>query len=114
MGFWHKVVDELEYQGKSRKQLAMEAGFDVSTIGTGLKRNGMPQADLALRIAKALNVPIEYLVDDKANDVTKATKKTTINEWIELVAKYKKMLDSLETMPEKTRQAIVRMIEEIG
>ena len=61
-GFWKRVVEELEYQNKERKWLATEANFDVSTIGTGLKRDGMPHADLALKIARTLNVPIEFLV----------------------------------------------------
>ena len=62
MNFWKVVIDELEFQNKTRKWLAAEASFDVSTIGTGLKRESIPQVDLALRIAKALNVPVEYLV----------------------------------------------------
>ncbi|MBQ9205555.1 MAG: helix-turn-helix domain-containing protein [Treponema sp.] len=65
MNFWEVVVDELAYQGRTRKWLAAEAKFDASTIGTGLRRNSMPQVDLALRIAAALDVPVEYLVTGK-------------------------------------------------
>ena len=36
MNFWKVVIDELEFQNKTRKWLAAEASFDVSTIGTGL------------------------------------------------------------------------------
>lgn len=74
MGFWQNVIEELEYQGKSRKYLASEANFDVSTIGTGLKRNGMPQADIALRIAKTLGVSVEYLVAGTDSSVPKSIK----------------------------------------
>ena len=65
MDFWAIVVDELEYQGKTRKWLASEVGIDVSTIGTGLKRKSIPQVDIALRIADALAVPVKYLVTGK-------------------------------------------------
>ena len=71
VNFWQIVLDELEYQGKTRKWLAAEANFDVSTIGSGLKRNGLPLVDLALRIASALKVPVEYLVTGNDSNTKK-------------------------------------------
>ena len=44
MGFWQKVDDELSYLGKTRKELASEANFDVSYISKGIERNGIPIA----------------------------------------------------------------------
>ena len=63
MGFWQNVEDECEYLGITRKELAERAGFSVHTISNGLKRDGMPAADLAVRISKILNVPLEKLLN---------------------------------------------------
>ena len=59
MGFWQNVEDECEFLGISRKELAEKANFSVHTISNGIRRDGMPAADLALRISKALAVQLE-------------------------------------------------------
>ena len=71
MGFWNNVLEECEYRGISRKELAQGASFSVHTISNGLKRDGMPAADIALRISKFLEIPLEKLLDE-------TTKKTNI------------------------------------
>lgn len=109
MNFWSVVIDELEYQGKSRKWLAAEAQFDVSTIGTGLKRNSMPQVDLALRISKALNVSVEYLVTGK----TASASNEPQSEDVHLYHKYAKTIDSLDALPDRERIPIMHLIEEM-
>ncbi len=63
MGFWKKVDEELDYLGKSRKELASAIGFDVTNISFGIKRNSIPAADTALKIAQFLGVSLEYLLD---------------------------------------------------
>lgn len=70
MNFWKTVIDELEYIGMNRKQLANEAGFDVSNIGKGLKNGNVPAADTAVKIAQVLGVSVEYLVTGKKNENT--------------------------------------------
>ena len=111
MNFWNVVIDELEFQNKTRKWLAAEASFDVSTIGTGLKRESIPQVDLALRIAKALNVPVEYLVTGKT---TTTTQTESIDIDVHKYHKYSHLLENLENLPEKNRNAISKMIEEMA
>ena len=74
MGFWQNVDDECEYLGITRKELAERAGFSVHTISNGIKRDGMPAADLAVRISKILNVPLEKLLNinlaNKQSEIT--------------------------------------------
>ena len=65
MSFWKNVENELEYQNISRKDLAQRAGFAVSGISLGISNNSVPSADVAVRIAKVLNVSVEYLVTGK-------------------------------------------------
>ena len=106
VNFWQVVLDELEYQGKTRKWLAAEADFDVSTIGSGLKRNGLPLVDLALRIASALNVSVEYLVTGKNPPSKKQTKTEDLHKY----HKYAKTIDNLDSLPENERIPIINMI----
>lgn len=110
MNFWKIVIDELEFQNKTRKWLAAEASFDVSTIGTGLKRKSVPQVDLALRISKALNVPIEYLVTGKTDSSNTSVIEVDIHKY----HKYSQVIENLESLPEKERNAIIQMIKQIA
>lgn len=62
MSFWRNVEAELEYKNMSRKELAQKARFAVSGMSLGLQNNSMPSVDVAVRIADALDVSVEYLV----------------------------------------------------
>lgn len=109
INFWQIVLDELEYQGKTRKWLAGQANFDVSTIGSGLKRNGLPLVDLALRIANALNVPVEYLVTGKNPNQPDVTKKEDLHKY----HKYAKTINNLDSLPDNERIPIIEMIDKM-
>lgn len=63
MNFWKKVDSELCFLGKTRKELANAVGFDVTNISFGIKRNSVPAADTALRVARFLGVSLDYLLD---------------------------------------------------
>lgn len=63
MNFWKKVDEELSFLGKSRKELATAMGFDAAIISFGIKRNSIPAADTALKVARFLGVSIDYLLD---------------------------------------------------
>ena len=63
MNFWKKVDSELTYLGKTRKELAAAVGFDAANVCFGIKRNSIPAADTALKVARFLGVSLEYLLD---------------------------------------------------
>ena len=63
MNFWEKVDAELKFLGKSRKELASAVGFDPANISFGIKRNSIPYADTALKVARFLGVKLDYLLD---------------------------------------------------
>ena len=55
--------DELDYQGLTVKELAAKASVAKGAIDSYLgKQASMPPADVAVRIAAALDVTVEYLV----------------------------------------------------
>ena len=108
--FWDIVIDELEYQGKTRKWLASEVQIDVSTIAMGAKRGSMPQVDLALKIATALEVSVEYLVTGK----NPSPKNNAKSEDLHKYHKYARTIDNLDSLPEHERIPIINMIDEMN
>lgn len=54
--FWNRVVEELEYKGMNRMELARRCEFSVTNIGQGIKLQSCPAADTALKIADVLGV----------------------------------------------------------
>ena len=110
MSFWEIVIDELDYQNKTRKWLAAEVSIDVSTIGTGLKRGSIPQVDLAIKIANALNVPVEYLL----TGIVKPSSNANVEIDIHKYHKYSKVINNLDSLPERERNPIIKLIEELS
>ncbi len=63
MGFREFLKDEMEYQGLTARALADKSGVSKRTIDNYLKKNPQePSVTNAHKIAKALNVSIEYLL----------------------------------------------------
>ena len=104
MGFWNNVVKELDYLGMTNKSLAEKCGFDASNIGRGIRLGSSPSVETAVKIAKALDVSVEYLVCEK--DAEQKTPQS-------LGKKYYKTLTYLDSLPEKQRNSIIHMIEEM-
>lgn len=66
MGFKENLRDEISYQGLMVKEVADKAGIKAGSLSNYLKENSsIPAADVAVKIAKALNVSVEYLVTGK-------------------------------------------------
>ena len=61
--FKDNLRDELNYQDMTVKELSLKTGIPKPTLSCYLSaRKTMPPADIAVRIAQALNVSVEYLV----------------------------------------------------
>ena len=61
--FADRLREEIEYLGLTRKELAYKADIKKRALDMYLGTQGsMPPADVAVRLAKALNVTVEYLV----------------------------------------------------
>lgn len=66
MGFKENLKAELQYNGMLVKELAYKTGINKQTIDNYLSsHNAMPSADAAVKIAKALNTTVEYLITGK-------------------------------------------------
>ena len=112
MSFWQKVEQECKYKGISRKELAVAAHFSVNTISTGLKRDGMPAADLALRISKVLEVPLESLLQSDDSVVSRQNI-SDIHQKQKRLSRYLALIEKLEHMPPQTVNAILTVVDSI-
>lgn len=69
--FKDNLRDELNYQDITVKELSLKTGIPKPTLSCYLSsRNTMPPADIAVRIAQALNVSVEYLVTGTDSKLT--------------------------------------------
>jgi len=72
MGFRENLKSELLYQDMLVKELAQITGISRHTLDNYLNvRENMPTADVAVKIAQALGVSVEYLVTGEENQQEK-------------------------------------------
>ena len=70
MSWKEKVLDLMEKNNITQKELAKNSGISESSISRYLSNNQRPRLDIVVNIAKALNVETTYLLDDKDKTVT--------------------------------------------
>jgi transcriptional regulator with XRE-family HTH domain len=64
-GFREKLRDELDYQGLTVKELSEKSGIKKTTIDSYLgARESLPPIDIGVKLATALGISVEALVDD--------------------------------------------------
>ena len=95
-GFWARVEEELEYQGKNRAYLAKKCNFTLTNIGKGLKLDSIPSADTAVKIASVLGVSVEYLVN--GTNQKSANNQEEQNQ-LRLYRKYHELISKCEQLP---------------
>jgi transcriptional regulator with XRE-family HTH domain len=72
MGFGENLKQELVYNGMLKKELAAKAGVQKRALDTYVRtKASVPSADVAVRIAKALGVTVEYLVTGEDSSKSK-------------------------------------------
>ena len=102
MTFWENVDSELIFIGMERKELGQKAGFPESYISKGIARKSCPSAELALKIADALNVSIEKLVTGTDR---KASSKDSISPDI------RAMITKMNKFSPEEKQVIFDMVD---
>ena len=60
--FWIRTNNLIKLQGKTQRNLALECGFTERRIETLSSTERSPDIQEAVKIAKALNTTVEYLV----------------------------------------------------
>ena len=105
--FWERVDEELEYKGMNRKTLATEVGFNLGNIGKGIQLGSSPSADTAVKIARVLNVSVEYLVTGENSSL----KKEGVD--IKKYKEYASLISQLDSLPEKQKELVKSIISKM-
>ena len=119
MNFWENVVEELKYKGMERKELGSLAGFPESYISKGIARQSCPSANLAVKIAHVLKVPVESLVNvfceaDKKRYEQENCKEDFFENMnrLQLYKNYRTIIETLEALPADKQQAAIMIFEQ--
>ncbi|MBQ9630568.1 MAG: helix-turn-helix transcriptional regulator [Treponema sp.] len=107
--FWKQVHRELLNKGLGIKDLEYRTKIPYSTIVNAMNRNSMPKADTALKISKALNRSVEYLLGEKKDNAFYLSQSANVIE-SSLFRKYAHVLDALEKIPPDTRESLIEFI----
>jgi len=63
MDFWERLDWLIKERGLSRKDLSSKVGLAGSAVSVWKSRRAYPDADVALAVARALGVSVEYLLE---------------------------------------------------
>ncbi|MBQ0003594.1 MAG: helix-turn-helix domain-containing protein [Treponema sp.] len=78
-GYAQRVLDELEYQGLKKSDLVNNLGIPDSTVRGWWAKDTIPAADTALKVARFLNVSLEYLITGEERE---PRKESTIHDFV--------------------------------
>jgi transcriptional regulator with XRE-family HTH domain len=109
--FRKTLREELDYQGMTVKELAAKSMVAKGALDSYLgKQASMPPADSAVRIAAALGVTVEYLVNGHDNSRTQTspfisnpTKRLVLNIFDELLPEDQKLALNIVKLLKKNR-----------
>lgn len=105
--FRDNLKEQIEYKGMIIKELAAKTGISKRTIDTYVdSRAVIPNAEIAVKLAKALDTSVEFLVNG-----TESNKKIDIpNKENKKYEKYQKILDDLSVIPQDFLPVLEAMI----
>ena len=102
MGFKENLKSELAFQNLTVKELSSLSGISKHTLDNYLNVRGyMPSADVAVNIARALGVSVEYLVTGKENPPDKSSLRPEIQS----------LLQKFKLLNEDDRKMIIGIIQ---
>lgn len=70
MSWKEKVIDLMETNNINQKQLSALSGITESSVSRYLKGNQRPRLDVLVNFAKALNVKVDYLLEEEEAEGT--------------------------------------------
>lgn len=109
MAFWSNVDAEIKERGIDRKDLASAVGFDVSSFSKGISSNRSPSVDIAYKIAKELNVTVEYLMT-RESQKSNPNESSKVSYKINHLKKHSKTIEYLDKLPEDIKNSMVNLI----
>lgn len=92
-GFLQRVLEEMDFLQVSKAELSRAIEVPDPTVRSWFKKDSIPAADTALKIADFLNVSLEYLVTGKKDESKKS--KTELSDFEKNLLK-----ESADLLPE--------------
>jgi len=106
MGFKENLKSELQYTGMTVRALAEKSGVNKQTIDNYLStHSSMPSAEAAVKIAKVLDVSVEYLVTGKDRSPASVSRYSP---------DVRKIADQAQAMSPYERRLISALIKAMG
>jgi transcriptional regulator with XRE-family HTH domain len=91
MGFRENLKSELAYRGMLVKELSALSGISRHTLDNYLNvRRNVPTAVNAVKIARALDISVEYLVTGQENPKNKSSLDAEIDAFVQIVKRLNK------------------------
>jgi len=101
--FASRLRSEINYIGLNQKEFAVKAGIKKRALDAYLgAQQSMPPADIAVKIASALGLSVEYLVTGK-----ELRRSIDISKYIQ----FRDILDDLAILPDEILNPIKAMIK---
>lgn len=105
--FRDNLKEQIEYKGLLTKELASKSGISKRTIDSYLaNRAVIPNAEIAVKLAKALDTTVEYLVEGTETDRIIDVQKPDLEKYY----KYKSVISEFDVLPEELQISIKAMI----
>lgn len=110
MDFNTRLKEEIEFADIRYKELAEKSGVPERALYNyvATKNPSMPPADVAVKIANALGVSVEYLVTGKSNELQDL--QTDLSKF----HKYANLIDKIDLLSEKQIKMIRIIISEFA
>lgn len=107
MGFKENLKFELSRRGMLVKELSQKSGINQGSLSNYLRESSsIPSADVAVKIAKALGVTVEYLV---TNEPASSEENNSQPYSVET----RLLADKIEKLSEKEKKIIRLLIDEM-
>jgi transcriptional regulator with XRE-family HTH domain len=117
-GFSDRLREQISYLDLTQKEVAAGAGIKKRALDMYLgSQQSLPRADIAVKLAKTLNVTVEYLVngnnsaaDPKKQDgfIGELQKQ---NDFIRSRPEFQSLLRKIEELDEKKQKAVFRTVK---
>ena len=109
--FRENLRAELDFQGLTVKELSAKTGILKGTLDNYLGgRASIPPADIAVKIAKALNVSVEFLVTGEEEKCSSEEK--LLNQAVLLRNDEKMMIQDLNSIPKGMRDTFRTLLHQ--
>jgi transcriptional regulator with XRE-family HTH domain len=110
MDFSTRLKEEIEFADIRYKELAEKSGVPERALYNYVasKNPSMPPADVAVKIANALETTVEYLV------LGKSAEKQTQTIDLQKIHKYARLIEKIDSLSEQQQKLVQTIVTEMG